>query len=146
MAQFVCYDSSGNELNYFYQWDTNRVIRVDKLPKTDATVYAHFCNKRSEEAHVVNVELVDNGCTTIVPNSLLIHPDNIIFYLSQSIRPNEKITLQRIVIPVIPRPMPPEYIYQNELKGKIVANGLTDSTGALSLSIDGTPFGASVTI
>lgn len=151
MANFVCYDRRGAVnpsadylLTKIYQWDTNRQVVIRGLPiGITGNLYVHFTNPKLADAYVVE-PTVGNGDKYIsaeIPNSLLMMPDNIIIYICEHKASGEQITLDKIIIPVVPRPMPSNYIYQLDLEDELVADGLIMTDNALRLASDGVPFG-----
>lgn len=150
-ANFTCRDSHGDELKYVYQWDTNRRITIEFILINDqgdtlghsGTVYFHFCNHKSSKAFVIEGEAVKTytyQCT--IPNELLMEPDDIKIYATETQElSSENRTLATLVVPVIQRPMPPGYVFQNDVHGAPVADDLSIHNDYVQLSLDGNVFG-----
>lgn len=109
MYKIKCYDSAGNPLKHLYQWDVNRVIIVKGLPD-DPTVF-HFCNSDNSVAYVVTPEVLEDGYSVIVPNTLLETAEPIFLYSYQQNGDNSFRTTFLIRVPVIERSKPEDYIY-----------------------------------
>lgn len=154
MATFVCYNTNGktsatneNKISVLSQWDTNRTIVIREIPaEIMGHIRIHFCNSKDVVAYVVVPEVGTGYISAVIPNRLLMLPDNIVLHIVEvgAINRNEVRTLDRIVIPVVPRPMPSEYIYAADAMGMMVADGLTVVDNTLHLSMDGVPFGTGV--
>lgn len=136
MEKILCYDSSGKPLKRLYQWDLNQTITVKKFssPFRGASLDGsepigtpvqfgdnaefHFCNRLSEEALVVvpTYDQTTFALTVSIPNILFQQPENITAYLYEEWLPdaagmNSSRTTHRIEIPIVPRVMPSDYEY-----------------------------------
>ena len=148
-ANFVLYDSNSKRINDIYQYDVDRVIRItpdEDIVPADA-VYFHFSTVKTQKARVVKPTLSDNTYTAMIPNDLLAFSDVITIYIYVEGSVNGNITLGSISIPIIPRSMPEDYVYQgytNELK---CPSGLAVIGGEIQLiDTDGEPYGAGVKV
>lgn len=62
MANFICYDRSGDVLRYLYQWDVKRFIDVRNIEVWDgATVHFNFTNTDHQFSITVNPTLQEKG-------------------------------------------------------------------------------------
>lgn len=119
-----------------------------KKPIIPVNLYAHFCNHRMNKTLNVECSVVE-GETSIyectIPNVLLTQPDDIEIYIYEKMYQalNDKRTLAKVVIPIVQRPMPDEYIYRDDVP---IADDLSLEDGVLSLSQNGVSFGTTVTI
>ena len=70
MYELICYDSDGNAIREFTQWDIGSTIRIkgnfDRLPTV------HFFNEKGEKAYDMPPERSVDGIIVEVPNILLI--------------------------------------------------------------------------
>lgn len=146
-AKFVIYDSNSKQINDVYQYDVDRVIRItpdEDISPSDA-VYFHFSTVKTSKAYVIKPTLDGKTYTAMIPNDILASADVITIYLYVDGSENGSITLGAISIPIIPRPMPEDYVYQgytNELK---CPTGLAVIDGEIQLiDGDGQPFGTGV--
>lgn len=154
MATYVCYNTNGktaaineNKISVLSQWDTNRNVVIREVPvEVINRVKIHFCNSKDVVAYVVQPEVGSGYISAVIPNKLLMLPDNIVIHIVEYASDDEVQTLDRIVIPVVPRPMPSEYIYISEARSLLVADGLTSVDNVIYLSSNGTPFGAGVEV
>lgn len=113
MANFICYNYAGDVMYHIYQWDTNLTITIDDIPKVEgSTIYFHFCNRRSKTAYVVQPDVDGTSYTGLIPNELTAQPDTIFLYISENPELDVNAVITDIKIPVIPRVMPDDYIYQ----------------------------------
>lgn len=146
-ANFVLYDSNSRQINDIYQYDVDRVIRItpdEDIVPADA-VYFHFSTVKTKKAHVVKPTLSGNTYTAVIPNDLLAFSDVITIYIYVDGSANGNITLGSISIPIIPRSMPEDYVYQGYTNDLKCPTGLTAIGGEILLvGEDGLPFGTGV--
>ena len=110
----TCYDSDGNVLKSLYQWDNNQTLTVQGLDMPPIPVF-HFCNRLSKLALVVNPTVSGNAVTVNIPNILLQMAEPIIAYVYQDTENDGYRTMHAIHIPVIPRPKPDDYEYEENI-------------------------------
>ena len=145
MVTYSCRDSNGDRLDFLYQWDTNRYISITGI-QTQHTggISFNFCNKLMQSAYVVTPESEENYYYSNIPNELLKTPDVIrLFIVETNSDSGERRTLTEIAIPVIPRVMPTEYIYQ-DVGDEEIADGLLAVGRILSLTSNGNPVGEQI--
>lgn len=148
-ANFVLYDSNSRQINDIYQYDVDRVIRItpdEDIVPADA-VYFHFSTVKTNKAHVVKPTLSGNTYTAVIPNDLLAFSDVITIYIYVDGSANGNITLGSISIPIIPRSMPEDYVYQGYTNGLKCPSGLVVIDGEIQLvDTDGEPYGTGVKV
>ena len=110
----ICYDSDGNVLKSLYQWDNNQTITISGLDVSQAPVF-HFSNRLNTLALVVAPTISGSSVTANVPNLLLQQAEPIICYVYQSTEQDGSRTAHVIRIPVIPRPKPDDYEYNENI-------------------------------
>lgn len=110
----TCFDSDGNVLKSLYQWDNNQTLTVQGLDMPPIPVF-HFCNRLSKLALVVNPTVSGNAVTVNIPNILLQMAEPIIAYVYQDTENDGYRTMHAIHIPVIPRPKPDDYEYEDNI-------------------------------
>ena len=100
-----CYGSYTTDS--IYQWDQNHVLTLtgDNIDDISAI---HYCNKKCDNARVVNVTRGSGEISAPIPNELLEMPYDVIAYV-HSIDNNQGKTIEIINIPVIKRVKPDEY-------------------------------------
>lgn len=108
----VAYDVDFQEVDKYYQWDTNQKLTAVGIVYTDIPVF-HFYNRLSEEAIVVVPGVTPEGELTVdIPNELLRQPEVIFAYACDSTVEDESLkVIYAGKIPVIPRPKPIDYEY-----------------------------------
>lgn len=114
MASNICYDSEGNLLNHFYQWDVEQTVEL-RPTETDyefaeGTLF-HFFNRLSQKAIVVEPEETDDGLVCKVPNSLLRQPETIQLYTYEPKPEGGWKSTFFVKIPVVSRKEPSDYVY-----------------------------------
>lgn len=114
MSKIACYDSDGNLLKTLYQWDTNQVMTVKGLDTPPIPAF-HFCNRLSNIALVVAPEVSGSDLSVKIPNVLLQQAEPIIAYVYQETEDEGYRTMHAIHIPVIPRPKPDDYEYEDNI-------------------------------
>ena len=110
----TCFDSDGNVLKALYQWDNNQTLTVQGLDMPPIPVF-HFCNRLSNLALVVNPTVSGTSVTVNIPNILLQQAEPIIAYVYQDTENDGYRTMHAIHIPVIPRPKPDDYEYEDNI-------------------------------
>jgi hypothetical protein len=97
-----------------YQWDLNQEFSIQGL-SVDVAPVIHFSNKCMSEAIVVQSKMNDNGVITCkVPNALLQFSCDITAHLCSSADQMCK-AYETIVIPIIPRKKPVDYLYTDNV-------------------------------
>lgn len=116
MVNYICYNYAGEVMYHVYQWDTNLTISIFNIPIMEGSeVYFHFCNRLSKTAFVVQPTIDENDqtkYTAVIPNELTSQPETIFLYISERPVLDVNAVITDIKIPVIPRVMPEDYIYQ----------------------------------
>ena len=114
MSNIICYDSDGNFLTNLYQWDNNQTITIRGIPILHTPVF-HFCNRLSKGALVVSPKVSEGDITVAIPNILLQQAEPIMVYLYQNTENNGSRTVHTIHLPVLPRPKPDDYEYNENI-------------------------------
>lgn len=114
MNRITYYDSDGHLLERFYQWDNNQTITVSGISLLTAPVF-HFCNRNSDTAFVVSPDVTESGLKVRIPNILLQQPEPIVAYLYCDTGDEGYRTVHVACIPVIPRPMPNDYVFVDDV-------------------------------
>lgn len=116
MVNYICYNYAGEVMYHVYQWDTNLTISIFNIPIMEGSeVYFHFCNRLSKTAFVVQPTIDEDDqtkYTAVIPNELTSQPETIFLYISERPVLDVNAVITDIKIPVIPRVMPEDYIYQ----------------------------------
>lgn len=134
MANYICYNYAGDVMYHIYQWDTNLTITINDIPKIEGSnIYFHFCNRLSKTAHVVVPTVDGTSYTGIIPNDLTAQPDTIFLYISENPELDVNAVITDIKIPVIPRVIPDDYIYQPPEGSIVYPTGLVVRDGELIL-------------
>lgn len=113
MNNISCFDSNGNPLANFYQWDVNQELII-KGVDTSITEF-HFCNRLSKMAQKVNGTVSDETIVVKIPNILLQQAETIVMYAYRNTEDKAR-TLHTIRIPVHPRPRPDGYYYEDNIE------------------------------
>lgn len=114
MSDIVCYTADGNWLQHFYQWDINQTLTLRGIDTT-VPCMLHFCNIHSDTALVVTPSIEEDKLIASIPNILLQQSESIIAYVYQENSDNKFKTLCAINIPVIPRPQPEDYEFNDNV-------------------------------
>lgn len=114
MTGIVYYDSNGDHLDYFTQWDSNRTIIIRGIETSPPPVF-HLAPACSETAYVVLGEINGDEVAVPVPNILLQQDKPIILYAYYEYEDGTSKTDHTIVIPVIPRPRPHDYTFSENI-------------------------------
>ncbi len=115
MSNIVCYDSSGEALRRLYQWDLNQTISIGGIP-TSPVPDIHFCNRLSTEAIPMPATVSAGRIAVKVPNTFLIHAEPITAFIYTANGTNGHRTTYAIHIPVLPRPIPSDYNYEDNVE------------------------------
>lgn len=120
MYEVNCFDTDGNTINEFYQWDVDQTI-VLKVKNKDESYLSikpevHFANSKSKEALVVKSDENVSDSETIVcdvPNKLLqeAYPLSIYVYLTDAENTSSQKTIFHTQLPVRQREKPSDYYY-----------------------------------
>lgn len=110
----ICYDSDKRVLKKFYQWDINQTIIVEGFPTSPLPEF-HFCNYSDSKALVVAPVINDGSLEVCVPNILLQQKEPITAYLYTDTANDGHRTMHTIHIPVVPRPQPNDYEYEENI-------------------------------
>lgn len=108
MANIVCYDSGGQILRYYTQWDVSQKL-VIKGADTSSAPSFHFLNAYISTAYVVQSEISGNSITADVPDIMLQYDVPVIVYIYYT----EGTTEYSVRIPVMPRIKPSGYVDYN---------------------------------
>lgn len=104
----VLYDSSGNVLIRYYQWDVNQFITIKGI-EAGCTMECHFAQVRGGVAYVVNPTASGEDFVVNVPNMLFQTPKNFYLFLYVDTPNNGQRTKYEYEIPVLYRPKPEAY-------------------------------------
>lgn len=111
----VCYDSDGDILKRLYQWDSNQTISISGIP-TSPIPDIHFCNRLSTEAIPMPAAVSSGRVAVQVPNILLTQAEPITAFIYTANGTNGHKTTYAIHIPVLPRPIPSDYNYEDNVE------------------------------
>ena len=114
MNKVKCYDYTGEPLDDLYQWDSNVTIMIDGNGLDEVTSL-HFCNRKSQAAHVVSITRSGSKIIAPIPNILLQEAEPIFIY-PFAVDSDEKRTLFIVRIGVYPRPKPNDYNYEENIQ------------------------------
>ena len=151
MYEITCFDSDGNSIDYFNQWDINQTITIklhgcdDDYLKNPPMVF--FSNKNSKEARKVRSTVKeDNLIVSQVPNILLQEPYPLFIsvYLTDSNNDISQKTILSDEIIVRKQPKPSDYYYvenitqitAQQIKREIKSE-LVDDINKSSMRFDG---------
>lgn len=113
----VCFNCYGSyTTDSIYQWDQNHTLTISGLD-IETISAVHFCNKKRDEAIVVNVTRNNDSVTAPIPNELLQEPYNVIAYV-HTVDDNNAKTIEIITIPLIKRVRPSEYQFTDNVEIK----------------------------
>ena len=115
MNNIVCYNSDGNFLDHFTQWDVGQSIVIKGLPITNAPA-VHYWNKFNKRALVVASRIENDSVIAAVPNKLLQYGAPIIVYFYYQQDEDSAKTLHSLTINVIPRAKPEDYEYVENIE------------------------------
>lgn len=137
MANIVCYDSDGQLLSHYTQWDVNQKLVIAGADISSAPDF-HFLNTLQRDAYIVKSQISGNFLIASVPDELLQHGVPIIVHIYYVPGTTE----YTIRIPVMPRRKPDNYIYTDtesdgggSAGGQVyIANNLTTNDPDMALS------------
>lgn len=115
MSKITCYDSEGKLMRHLFQWDYNQTITLKGVDMPPIPVF-HFCNVGDDVAKVVVPDVSGNTLTADIPNILLQKPGPLILYLYSDTDDDGSRTVHAIRIPVLPRPQPDDYEYEDNVE------------------------------
>lgn len=110
MASIIYYDSNGEHLDFFTQWDLNRTIMVSGISMSPIPTF-HLSHACSDTAYVIRGDIHGEEVAVPVPNILLQQGKPIVMHAYYEYDDGSSKTEHTIVIPVIPRPKPQDYIF-----------------------------------
>lgn len=109
MAEIICYDSRGNPITRFYQWDKNQTVTVGGLSVSPVPVF-QFSNRKRPTSITVTPTVSGSMMTARVPNELLEEAEPLHAYIYREAATGAGRTLGVISIPVRPRRKPSDYV------------------------------------
>ena len=109
MAEIICYDSRGNPITRFYQWDKNQSITVSGLSTEPVPVF-QFSNRKHPTSIPVSATVTGSGLLAMVPNELLEEAETLHAYIYREVASGAGRTLGVVSIPVRPRRKPSDYV------------------------------------
>ena len=139
MSNIVCYDSNGQILNYYTQWDVNQKLIIKGADMSSAPDF-HFLNNLIQDTYVIQAEISNGGLVAKVPDEILQYSASVIVHICYE----DGTTEYTVRIPVMPRKKPDNYVYTDTGSGSggggssgssvsIIDNLITnDSKAALS--------------
>lgn len=134
MYNITCLDSYGKSVTRLTQWDINQTLIVEGLG-LDYPPTFHFCNRKSQEALVVESKFSDTKSRTLavkIPNILLEEAESITAFIyaydtntGEAVLSSAK-TIAVIELPVTKRVKPSDYRYVENVEYVSVAAIKTD--------------------
>lgn len=112
MSNIKWYDSTGNTLTAYYQWDINQGIQIEGIPDTLIVESVHFGNKFLRDAIVVPHTIINNRVIADIPNTILQYPGAIHIYVYCITAGDGLRTMYSATIAVYPRQRPEDYVYE----------------------------------
>lgn len=109
----TCYDRNGSPLEELVQWDINVTIQVGGADTTSAPNF-HFCQKGRDMAYVVPSTVKSGKLEATIPNLLLQSKYPLVVFLYYTVA-GEQRSKYEFQIPIIPRDMPMEYAYEENI-------------------------------
>ena len=144
---FKILDSEDKPIEKLYQWDANRVLKIEDWKYTAVQTHIYFSHK-DDDAPVTTDITVDTNNTLIseFPNNLLQQDKDIYVFITTDQNGEEEKTLGLVIVPVESRPCPDGYVYEDntdfisleELRTELKAVEDAIDAGALQLKIDKT--------
>lgn len=110
MNYLKCYDKSGADLKYIFQWDTNRDAIIKDIEFTE-DIEVHICHVDSNEALVVTPSMTDGNIIVSIPNILLQRAAPVILYIVNKPTSDSFCTTRTARITVVPKAKPHDYVY-----------------------------------
>lgn len=114
MGSIVCYNSDGQVLEHYFQWDSNQTVTIKGITLPPIPLF-HVCNRLSTEAYVVEPNVVGTDLQVDIPNYLFTQAETILMYVYSPTPEGGYRTIHAIMIPVIPRPKPDDYVYEDNV-------------------------------
>lgn len=114
MSSIVCYNSDGQVLEHYFQWDSNQTVTIKGITLPPIPLF-HVCNRLSTEAYVVEPNVVGTDLQVDIPNYLFTQAETILMYVYSPTPEGGYRTIHAIMIPVIPRPKPDDYVYEDNV-------------------------------
>ena len=119
MYEITCFDSDGNSIDRFSQWDINQKISLiihDIDIKYPPMI--HYSNVKRDEALIVRSTVSDNMIIADVPNILLQEPYPLFVYvyLTDSEDVSSQKTILTTEIPIRKRQKPSDYSYVENIE------------------------------
>lgn len=132
----VCFNCYGSyTTDNVYQWDLNHELLIQGIDIEANAPTVQFCNKKSENAIVVQSEYVDEGIKVQVPNELLQEPYNIIAYV-HTYDDNHAKTIEVVNIPLVKRAKPNDYQFVSNVDVMSFERLESDITDFIKLMTD----------
>lgn len=110
MGYLKCYDISGYDIDYIYQWDINRKVIIKGID-FDENMMIHICHVDSVEALNIEPTLSGNDIIVSIPNILLQRAAPVVLYFVRDSGNASSYTTQSLRITVVPRAKPSDYVY-----------------------------------
>lgn len=108
MDGITLYDSTGQPLKKFYQWDVNQFITVKGLDPSLEYEF-NFCHRGDPYAMISVPEVTDGDLKVWIPNIIFTSPDPLIMYVLLIEGEDSVKTVYTVRIPVEDRPQPHDY-------------------------------------
>lgn len=99
--------------NHVYQWDTGQKIMISGLDNSKINC-AHFTSKDLKTAYEVSVTNSSGTITVDIPDIVLRSGKDVYMYLCIKNSNDDVVTVKTVVIPVIRRNMPGNYMYNDD--------------------------------
>lgn len=96
-----------------YQWDKGQKLIVSGVSNLSITD-VHFTFKDLKTAYVVKTTNTDLAITANIPNKVLTYGKDIYAYLAVKNSAGNTVTIKTVIIPVIKRNMPENYMYDDD--------------------------------
>ena len=81
MSGMICYDTSGKQLEYLFQWDSGLDIVVKGIELDDNTLF-YFSHNKSGCAIAVLPTVLDDGYKVYIPSEMTYNSGYFIIYAS----------------------------------------------------------------
>ena len=117
MADVKLFDKYGNEIDHLTQWDMNVTVKIHDY-NYDIAPVCHFSKRYDKVSYTKTSELSNGVVSVVVPNILLgeenerCQPIYMYVFLFDS-ELNSGRTLYKIDLPVMPKPKPTDYEYED---------------------------------
>lgn len=115
MSEIIYYDSDGNVLTAYYQWDVDQKLQIDGIDDIQTVDMIHFGNKTLPKALVVPHTVVGTRIVVDVPNLILQYSDAINIYIYCNTANDGQRTMHAGTIIVYPRQKPEDYEYEENI-------------------------------